>query len=84
MPIDLQSLIILIVIGALVGWIASTRGYAFGLLGNVIVGFIGAYLGQWLFPLLGFGGADLAGLVITATLGAIILLFLVGLLRVIT
>jgi uncharacterized membrane protein YeaQ/YmgE (transglycosylase-associated protein family) len=86
MPIDLQSLIILLVVGAIAGWLAGqiVKGYGFGLIGNIVVGVIGAYLGQWLFPALGLWGADIIGFIISATLGAIILLLLIGLLRRIT
>ncbi len=83
MPIDLQSLIILLIIGAVAGWLAGlvVKGYGFGLIGNIVVGVVGAFIGQYLFPMLGFGGADLIGLIISATLGAIILLIIIGLAR---
>lgn len=83
MPIDVQSLIILLIVGAIAGWLAGqvVKGYGFGLIGNIVVGVIGAYIGQVLFPALGFWGADLVGIIISATLGAIILLLLIGLLR---
>jgi uncharacterized membrane protein YeaQ/YmgE (transglycosylase-associated protein family) len=83
MPIDLQSLIILLIIGAIAGWLAGliVKGYGFGLIGNIVVGVVGAFIGQWLFPMLGFGGADLLGLIISATLGAVILLVVIGLIR---
>jgi uncharacterized membrane protein YeaQ/YmgE (transglycosylase-associated protein family) len=83
MPIDLQSLIILLIIGAIAGWLAGmvVKGYGFGLIGNIVVGVVGAFIGQWLFPRLGFWGADIVGLIISATLGAIILLIVIGLVR---
>jgi uncharacterized membrane protein YeaQ/YmgE (transglycosylase-associated protein family) len=83
MPIDVQSLIILLVIGAIAGWLAGqvVKGYGFGLIGNIVVGVIGAYIGQALFPAFGFWGTDLVGIIISATLGAIILLLVIGLLR---
>jgi uncharacterized membrane protein YeaQ/YmgE (transglycosylase-associated protein family) len=80
---DLQSLIILLIIGAIAGWLAGlvVKGYGFGLIGNIVVGVVGAFIGQWLFPSLGFWGADLIGIIISATLGAIILLVVIGLIR---
>jgi uncharacterized membrane protein YeaQ/YmgE (transglycosylase-associated protein family) len=83
MAIDLQSLIILLIIGAIAGWLAGlvVKGYGFGLIGNIVVGVIGAFIGQWLFPSLGLWGADLVGIIISATLGAIILLVVIGLIR---
>jgi uncharacterized membrane protein YeaQ/YmgE (transglycosylase-associated protein family) len=87
MALDIQSLIILLLIGAIAGWLAGqiVKGYGFGLIGNIVVGILGAFVGQWLFPRLGFGfGGDIIGTIITATLGAIILLLIIGLLRRIT
>lgn len=83
MPMDVQSLIILLIVGAVAGWLAGqiVKGYGFGLIGNIVVGVIGAYIGQALFPALGWWGADLIGIIISATLGAIILLILIGLMR---
>jgi uncharacterized membrane protein YeaQ/YmgE (transglycosylase-associated protein family) len=83
MPIDLQSLLILLIIGAIAGWLAGqiVKGYGFGLVGNIVVGVIGAFIGQWLFPRFGLWGTDLLGLIISATLGAIILLVVIGLVR---
>ncbi|TIT92007.1 MAG: GlsB/YeaQ/YmgE family stress response membrane protein, partial [Mesorhizobium sp.] len=54
----------------------------FGLIGNIIVGIIGAFIAGWLFPRLGFaiGGGILAA-IINATLGAIILLLVVKVLK---
>ena len=58
----LQSLIILLIVGAIAGWLAGivVKGYGFGLIGNIVVGVIGAFIGNWLFPALGL--FDLAGL----------------------
>jgi uncharacterized membrane protein YeaQ/YmgE (transglycosylase-associated protein family) len=83
MPIDLQSLIILLIIGAIAGWLAGliVKGYGFGLIGNIVVGVVGAFIGQYLFPMFGLWGADIVGLIISATLGAIILLIIIGLAR---
>jgi uncharacterized membrane protein YeaQ/YmgE (transglycosylase-associated protein family) len=83
MPIDLQSLIILLIIGAIAGWLAGmvVKGYGFGLIGNIVVGVVGAFIGQYLFPMFGFLGHDIVGLIISATLGAIILLIIIGLAR---
>lgn len=80
---DLTSLIIFLAIGALAGWIAGTlmKGGGFGLLGNIVIGIIGSVLGGWLFGLLGITTSGLVGSLITATAGAVILLFIVGLLK---
>jgi uncharacterized membrane protein YeaQ/YmgE (transglycosylase-associated protein family) len=83
MPMDLQSLIILLIVGAIAGWAAGqvVKGYGFGLIGNIVVGVVGAFIGNWLFPQLGLWGADMVGMIISAVLGAIILLVVIGLIR---
>ncbi|WP_424959165.1 GlsB/YeaQ/YmgE family stress response membrane protein [Hyphomicrobium sp. 1Nfss2.1] len=80
---DLQALIIFLVIGAIAGWLAGTlvKGYGFGLLGNIVIGIIGAYIGAWLLPQIGFGMSGLIGAIVSATIGAIVLLLLIGLVR---
>jgi uncharacterized membrane protein YeaQ/YmgE (transglycosylase-associated protein family) len=80
----MNSFIWFLIIGAIAGWLAGLvmKGGGFGLLGDIIVGIIGAFLGGWLFGKLGvsFGGG-LAGSLIVAFLGAVILLFLVRLIK---
>ena len=80
----LEALIILLVIGAIAGFLAGliVKGYGFGLVGNIVVGIVGAFLGGWLLPQLGLlTGGDLVGSIISATIGAVILLVLIGVLR---
>ena len=79
-----DSIIILIVVGAIAGWLAGQimRGFGFGLLWNIIIGIIGAFIGVWLMttlrimPFAGFLGS-----IINATIGAVVLLAIVGLIR---
>ena len=81
---DIQTLIIWLVIGAVAGWLAGliVTGYGFGLVGNIVVGIVGAVIGGWLLPYLGiFTGGDIIGVVISAVIGAVILLLLIGLIR---
>ncbi len=80
------SLLILLIIGALAGWLAGliVRGFGFGLLGNIVVGIIGALLAGWLLPTLGIGfsvGSPFVTSVLYALIGAIVLLVIVGLFR---
>ena len=80
----LESLIIFLLVGAVAGWLAGVivKGYGFGLLGNIAVGVIGAFIGSWLFGRLGlFVGGGYVGMLIGATVGAVILLFLIRLIR---
>lgn len=70
---DYAGLLIFIVIGAAAGWLAGIlmEGRGFGLVGNIIIGIIGAIAGGLLFGLLG-----LIGSIVTAIVGAALLLFL--------
>lgn len=79
----IESLIILLIVGAIAGWAAGqiVKGYGFGLVGNIVVGVVGAFIGNWLFPMLGMWGVDMIGMIISAILGAVILLVVIGLVR---
>ena len=80
-----MSLLLFLVLGGVAGWIASlmmgTDGQQ-GILLNVVVGIVGAFIAGWLFPKLGLGlPAGIVGSIIYAALGAVILLVIVGLFR---
>ncbi|MGE0502686.1 MAG: GlsB/YeaQ/YmgE family stress response membrane protein [Rhizobiaceae bacterium] len=79
-----ESVIIFLLIGAVAGWLAGliVKGYGFGLLGNIVVGIVGAFIAGWLFPTVGlaFGGGILAAIV-HATIGAVLLLVLIRLIK---
>ena len=81
---ELGSIFAMLVIGALAGWLSGKimEGRGFGLFGNIIVGIVGAFVAGLVFPALGFsvGGGVIAS-VFHATLGAVILLFLIGLIN---
>jgi uncharacterized membrane protein YeaQ/YmgE (transglycosylase-associated protein family) len=72
------DLIYFLLIGMAAGWLAGKlmEGRSFGLLGNLVVGVIGAILGGFLFRLVGLLTISLLGSLISATVGAILLLFL--------
>jgi uncharacterized membrane protein YeaQ/YmgE (transglycosylase-associated protein family) len=80
---SLQSLIVFLLIGLIAGWLAGKimRGGGFGLVGDLIVGVIGAFLGGWLFGLFGISAGGFIGSLITALVGALVLLFLLRLIR---
>lgn len=63
-------------IGLAAGWLAGQifKGRGFGLVGNLIIGVIGAVLGGWLIGVMGFAKAGLLAELLTATFGAIVLL----------
>jgi uncharacterized membrane protein YeaQ/YmgE (transglycosylase-associated protein family) len=80
----IESLIIFLIIGAIAGWLAGivVKGYGFGLIGNIVVGIVGAFIAGFLFPRLGLNlGAGWIGAIISAAIGAIILLLLIRLVR---
>jgi len=83
MAMDLTALMILLAIGAIAGWLAGKlmRGGGFGLLGNIAIGIIGAAIGTFVFGLLGITASGFIGEIITATAGAVLLLFLVDLIK---
>ncbi|MBV9493769.1 MAG: GlsB/YeaQ/YmgE family stress response membrane protein [Acidobacteria bacterium] len=80
----LTSLIWFLLIGLIAGWLAGRvmRGGGYGVVGDMIIGIIGSLLGGWLFGLLGIGaGGGLIGALITAFVGAVVLIFLLRLIR---
>ncbi len=72
-----------ILLGAAAGWLAGqlTKGGGFGLIGNIIVGILGAIIGGWLAGALGIFSGSLLGSLLIATGGAIVLLFIVSLIK---
>ena len=80
----MNPLIYTLIIGALAGWLAGfiRQGYGFGLLGNIVIGILGAFVGSWLFRQIGVSiGSGVVNSIITAVIGALVLLFLIGLIR---
>lgn len=81
---DANTLIVILLIGAISGWLAGQirSGYGFGLIGNIIVGIVGSFLGSWIFSQMGVGvGAGVLGTIFVSVIGALVLLFLIGLVR---
>ncbi|MGU3495375.1 GlsB/YeaQ/YmgE family stress response membrane protein [Xanthobacteraceae bacterium A53D] len=76
----MTALIGIILIGAIAGWLAGQvfRGKGFGLLGNIAVGIVGALIGGFLFGNVFIVGG-VVGKIICATIGAVILLFVISL-----
>jgi uncharacterized membrane protein YeaQ/YmgE (transglycosylase-associated protein family) len=84
MYLSSESLIVILFVGLVAGWLAGkvVRGTGFGIIGDVIVGIIGAFISSWLFPRLGFHlGTGIASEIIYSAIGAIILLLIVRLIR---
>jgi uncharacterized membrane protein YeaQ/YmgE (transglycosylase-associated protein family) len=68
-----------LIIGAVAGWLAGKimRGHGFGLVGDLVVGVLGSLVGGFLFRLLGIASFGLIGSLVTATVGAVVLLWLI-------
>jgi len=74
-----ESLLVIVLVGIIAGWLAGqiVRGGGFGLIGDLIVGVVGAFIGDWLLPRLNIHlGVGTVALIINATIGAIVLLIL--------
>jgi uncharacterized membrane protein YeaQ/YmgE (transglycosylase-associated protein family) len=80
-----MDLLTWIIVGLIAGVLASLvmGGTGYGLIGDIIIGIVGAFIGGWLFRSLGvtspFGG--LAGVIFVAFIGAVVLLFILRLIR---
>ena len=79
-----EALLVILIVGAVAGWLAGliVRGMGFGLIGNIVVGIVGAFIAGWLLPRIGIviGGGMIAS-IINATIGAVVLLVILGLIR---
>lgn len=77
------NLLVFLVIGLLAGWLASVimKGGSFGLIGDLIVGVIGAFIGGWVFGMLGIKAGGNFGTFIMALVGAIVFLFILRLIK---
>jgi uncharacterized membrane protein YeaQ/YmgE (transglycosylase-associated protein family) len=78
-----ESLITFLIVGVIAGWLAGVivKGYGFGLLANMVVGVIGSFFGGLLLAHFHVDGGGVAGGLIGSTLGAVVLLLLIRLLR---
>ena len=84
MNMSSESLLVILFVGLIAGWLAGqiVRGAGFGVLGDIVVGIIGAFIGDWLLPRLGVHlGVGIVAAIFDATIGAILLLLVVRLVR---
>ena len=73
-----------IIVGLVAGWLAGVvmKGGGFGVIGDIVVGIVGALIGGWLFSTMGVStGGGLLGAIIVALIGAIILIFVLRLIK---
>ena len=79
-----ESLIVILFVGLVAGWLAGkiVRGAGFDIIGDIVIGVIGAFIASWLFPRLGIHlGFGVVSKIIYSAIGAIILLLVVRLVR---
>lgn len=80
---DISGIVVFLAIGAVAGWLAGAliKGGGYGLVANMIIGVIGAFVGGYLFNTIGIAATGLLGSVVMATVGAFVLLYLVRLIK---
>ena len=79
-----MEILIVLAIGAVAGWLGSVimTGQGFGLLANIVIGIVGSFIGSELLAMVGIFDEDsLLGTILTATFGAVVLLFIVGIIK---
>jgi uncharacterized membrane protein YeaQ/YmgE (transglycosylase-associated protein family) len=84
MRISGESLLIILVVGLIAGWLTGqiVQGAGCGIVGDLLMGIAGAFIGSWLLPQLGLHlGSDIFSAVINATIGAFLLLLVIRLVR---
>ena len=84
MHLSNEGILVILFVGLIAGWLAGkiVRGTGFGIIGDILVGIVGALVASLLFPKLGITlGSGLVSNIIYSTIGAILLLLVVGLLR---
>jgi uncharacterized membrane protein YeaQ/YmgE (transglycosylase-associated protein family) len=81
---ELEALIIWLIVGAIAGWLAGQvmKGGGFGLVGDIVLGIVGAFVAGWLLPRIGILiGGGILGAIINAFIGACVVLFIVRLIK---
>ena len=79
----MDSFVYFILIGALAGWVGGklVKGEGFGIIGNIIVGIVGAVLGGWIFEKLGIAETNLLYSIAAAVVGSVVFLLIIGLIK---
>jgi len=78
-----MEILITLLIGAAAGWLGSMifKGSDLGLIGNIMIGIVGSFVGYWLLGKLGVNlGHGWVGAILTGALGALLILFVINLL----
>lgn len=80
----LDNLIIIIIVGIIAGWVASRilgRKRSYGLLGNLVVGVVGAFLGAYIFEFIGLPTTNIISTLLMAIVGSVALLYIIRLIK---
>jgi len=81
---EMEELLVTLIVGGVAGWLAGLiiRGGGLGLIGNIVVGVLGAFIGGFLFEKLDISiGSGIGAALISATVGAVVLLLVIGLVK---
>lgn len=81
---SVETILIILLVGGIAGWLAGIvmKGRGLGLVGNIVVGILGAFIGAWLLAMLGIAiGGGIVGAILNAFIGAVVLLALIGLIK---
>jgi uncharacterized membrane protein YeaQ/YmgE (transglycosylase-associated protein family) len=84
MQLSNQGLLVILIVGIVAGWLAGRvmQGGGFGLIGDLLVGLVGAFIGDWLLPRLGVHlGVGIVALIFNAFIGAVVLLLVLRLIN---
>ena len=84
MHLNTESVLVILLVGLVAGWLAGliVRGAGFGLLGDMAIGIVGALIGSWLLPQLHIAlGTGIVPAIANATIGAVILLLIISVVR---
>jgi len=78
-----EHLLLFLVIGVVAGFLAGKimKGAGFGLVGDLVVGVIGSFIGVWVFGLLDIAPGTIVGLLVASVVGALLLLFVLRLVK---
>jgi uncharacterized membrane protein YeaQ/YmgE (transglycosylase-associated protein family) len=76
-----EHLLLFLVIGIVAGFLAGKimKGSGFGLIGDLIIGVVGSFVGVWVFGLLDISSGGVLGLLVAAIVGALLLLYVIRL-----
>jgi uncharacterized membrane protein YeaQ/YmgE (transglycosylase-associated protein family) len=84
MHLSNEGLLVILVVGVIAGWLAGqlVHGSGLGLIGDLVIGVIGAFIGTWLLPQLNIHiGSGMVGAIVSATIGAVLLLIILRIFR---